>query len=105
QASGGAQQVAADGGERQPGGVGGERAGGQVGEGAVGPVGEDLLGLGVAAVVFFGLKHREWRVGEDGVVAPGGEQFALARSGLAVEVFDPADDQPGGDGLVLAGGE
>jgi len=39
------------------------------------------------------------------VVAPDGEQLVLALAGLAVEVFDPADDQPGGDGLVLLRGE
>jgi hypothetical protein len=38
---GGAQQVAGDGGDGQPGGVGGELAGGQVGEGAVVEVGGD----------------------------------------------------------------
>ena len=77
QGAGGAQQVAADGGTGQPGGVGGERPAGQVGEGAVTPVREDLLGLGVAAVMLFGLEHHERGVGEDGVVAPGSEQFAL----------------------------
>jgi hypothetical protein len=99
QGPGGAQQVAADRGERQPGRVGGERARRQVRERPVGPVGEDLLGPGVAAMVFFGLDDLEWGVGEDGVVAPGGEQLALAPG---AEVADPADDQPGGDGLPLA---
>jgi hypothetical protein len=36
-------------------------------------------------VVIFGLEHGERGVGEDGVVAPGGEQLALAGDGLAVE--------------------
>ena len=70
-----------------------------MGEGPVTPVGEDLLGLGVAAVMLFGLEHHERGVGEDGVVAPGSEQFALPGGGLWVEVVDAADDQPGGDGL------
>ena len=44
-------------------------------------------------------------VGEDGVVAPGGEQLALARRGAGVLVADAADDEPGGDvqGLLLRG--
>ena len=75
----------------------------QVSERPVGPVGEDLLGLGVAAVLLLGLQHRERRVGEDSVVTPGAEQFTLAGCGLAVEVADAADDEAGGDGLSLAG--
>jgi len=66
QSAGGAQQVAADGGEGEPGGVGGEGSRRQVREGTVRPVGEDLLGLGVAAVVLLGLEHHERGVGEDG---------------------------------------
>ena len=73
----------------------------QVSERAVGPVSEDLLGLSVATVVFLGLDQGERRVGEDGVVAPGGEQLALPGGGRGVQVADPADDQPGGDGLAL----
>jgi len=42
-----------------------------VGQGPVGPVGEDLLGPGVAAVLLFGLEQGERGVGEDRVVAPG----------------------------------
>ena len=49
-----------------------------MGEGPVGPAGEDLFGLGVAPVVFPGLDEREPRIGEQGVVAPGGEQLTLA---------------------------
>ena len=71
---------------------------GQVREGPVGPVGEQLFHLGVAAVVGFGLDGRERGAGEHGVVAPDGEQFVLALGGRAVQVFDPADEQPGGDG-------
>src|SRR5262245_22986930 len=71
-------------------------------EGAVTPVGEHLLGLGVAAVLLLGLEHHERRIGEDGVVAPGGEQLILAPG---IEVFDAADDQAGGDRLARARGE
>jgi hypothetical protein len=42
---------------------------------------------------------------EQGVVAPGGEQFTLAGSGLAVEVFDPVDEEVGSHRLALPGGE
>ena len=45
-------------------------------------------------MLFFGLGQGVRRVGEDRVVPPGGEQLALARGGLAVEVLDPADDEP-----------
>jgi hypothetical protein len=76
-----------------------------VGERAVGPVGEDLLGLAVATVLLFGLDLRERRVGEDRVVPPGGEQLALAPGGVAAEVPDTADDEPGGDGLPFPGGK
>ena len=83
--AGGAQQVAADRGQRELGRVGREAAR-QVGQRAVGPVGEDLLGLGMAAVLLLGLQHGERRVGEDRVVPPGGDQLALAGGGVAVEV-------------------
>ena len=76
--------------------------------GAPGPAGqvrEHLFDLGVAAVLFLGLDGLERGIGEDGVVAPDGKQFALAVSGLAVEVLDPADDQPGGDRLPFLRGE
>jgi hypothetical protein len=69
----------------------------------VAEVGEELLDDGVAAVVLFGLDNElERRVGEDGVIAPGGEQLALT---LRAEVLNAADDQPGSDvqGLVLRG--
>lgn len=89
-----AQQVAADGGEGEPGGVGGEWAR-KARQGPIVPVGEDLFGLGVAAVAFLGLEHGERRFGEGSVVAPGGEQFVLALPGPAVEVFDPADYEAG----------
>jgi len=94
-----------DGGAGQPGRVRGERPRWQVGQGAVGQVGEHLLDLGMVTVVLFGLEGGERGVGEHGVVAPGAEQLALAGGGAAVEVFDPADDQPRGDRLPLLGGE
>ena len=78
---------------------------GRVGERAVGPVPEDLFGLGVVAVLLYGLEQGERRVGEDGVVAPGGEQLTLSGRLPGVEVLDAADDEPGGDRLALAGGE
>ena len=68
-----------------------------MGEGAVVPVGEDLLDDGVVAVVFLGLDHLERAVGEHGVVAPDREQFVLPVSGSGVQVADAADDQPGGE--------
>ena len=57
-------------------------------ERAAGPVGEDLLGLSVAAVAFFGLVQGEGGVGEHGMVALGGEQLIPPGGGLGVEVFD-----------------
>ncbi|MFI7702604.1 hypothetical protein [Nonomuraea sp. NPDC049480] len=68
-------------------------------------VGVDRLLHGVITMLFLGLKQRIRAVGEDRVVAPGGEQFVLAASGLRVEPLDPADDQPGGDGLAGLAGE
>ena len=75
-------------------------------QGSAGDVGEDLLHNGVVAVLPLGLDQLERGVGEDGVVAPGGEQLALPGCGLGL-VADPADDQPRGDlqFLVLLGGE
>jgi hypothetical protein len=72
----------------------------QVGERAVVSVGEDLLFDRVAAVPAFGLDQFERRIGQHGVAAVGREQLALAGGGLGVQVADPADDQPGGDGPV-----
>ena len=71
-------------------------------QGTVGPVREYLSDQGMVAVVLLGLNRHERGVGEYGVVAPEREQFVLALPGLAVEVFDPADDQPGGDCLALS---
>jgi len=72
-----------------------------VSERAAGDVGEDLLHDGVAAVLVLGLDEPDRGVGEDGVVAPDGEQLALAAGGLLVLVADPADDEAGGDGLAF----
>jgi hypothetical protein len=65
-----------------------------VGNRPVFEVGDDLFDDRVRAVRCFGGGHRQRAVGEHGVVAVGGEQFALVGR---VEVFDPAHDQPGGD--------
>jgi hypothetical protein len=88
QGPGGAQQVVRDRDAGQPGRVGGEDPGRQVGQGAVSPVGEDLLHDRAVAVLFFGLDQLEGRVGKHGVVAPGGEQLVLPGSGLLVQVAD-----------------
>jgi len=55
-----------------------------------------LFSQQVVAVLFLGLDGRlERGVGEYGVVAPDGQQLVLALPGLAVEVFDPADQSGG----------
>jgi hypothetical protein len=59
----------------------------------------------MVAVLLLGLDEGKRGIGEHRVVAPDGKQLVLALGGLVVEVFDPADDQAGGDGLVLLGGE
>ena len=66
-----------------------------------GDVGEDLLHDGVVAVLPLGLHPFERGVGEDRVVTPDGEQLVLPGGGFLVQVADPADDQPRGDGLAL----
>ena len=95
--SGGAQQVVRHGGEDEPGPVCGEMTGWQVGEGPGVQVGDDLLDDRVAPVLAFCLQYFERGVGEDGMVAVGGEQLALPLGGLAVAGADAADDQPCGD--------
>ena len=75
----------------------------QVGQSAVVPVGEDLLHDRVVAVLLLRLDQVERGIGEHGVVAPGREQLILP--GRLVLVADPADDQPGGDGLAFLRGE
>ena len=67
----------------------------------VGDVGEDLFHDRVIPVLSLGLDQLERGVSEQRVVAPEGEQLALARGGPLVQVPDPADDQPGGDRLPL----
>jgi len=52
-------------------------------------VGEELLDDGVAAVLLLGLGEFVGAVGEDGVVAPGGEQLALPGAAFALS-RDPA---------------
>jgi hypothetical protein len=52
-------------------------------------------------VVALGLDQLDRGVGEDGVVAPDGEQLARPVGGVAVLVADPADDQAGGDRLAF----
>src|SRR5450759_4772732 len=63
--------------------------------------------VGVVAVGGLRGEHRLGGAGEDGVVAPGGEQGALpGRDRGRVQAFDAAHDQPGTDVLtVAAGGE
>src|SRR5690606_8454473 len=73
----GAGEVVRDRDAGQPGVVSVEPARWQVGQGSVDEFGEDLLDDGVAAVVSLGLFQDERAVGEDGVVAPHGEQHAL----------------------------
>ena len=46
---------------------------------AAGDVGEDLLHDGVAPALPLGLDRHEWRIGEDGMAAPGGKQLVLPR--------------------------
>jgi hypothetical protein len=72
-----------------------------VGKRAAGDVGEDLLDQRVVAVLPLGLDELERGIGEDRVVAPGGEQLVLPGGCFLVQVADPADDQPGDDGLAL----
>ncbi|WP_146877313.1 hypothetical protein [Actinomadura madurae] len=65
----------------QPGGACVEVPGGQVGQRAGLPVGDDLLDHGMVAVVALGLQRLKGAVGEELVVAPGGEQLALLTHG------------------------
>jgi hypothetical protein len=64
-----------------------------------------LFNLGVVAMLGLGLDQGKRGVGEHRVVAPDVEQLALPAGGCAVEVLDPADDQPGGNGLAFLRGE
>ena len=96
QGAGGAEQVVRHGCDRQPGRIRGKYPGRHMSQGTAGDVGEHLLHDGVAAVLPLGLDQLERGVGEDRVVAPGGEQLVLPGSCLLVQVADPADDQPRG---------
>jgi hypothetical protein len=80
---GSAQQVMGHGRDDEPGGIRGENIR-EVGEGAVVPVGEDLLDDRVAAVLGLGLHELERGVGEDRVVTPDGEQLTLPGGGQQV---------------------
>lgn len=63
---------------------------------------DDLLDHGVVAVFPSGPQPRGRPVGEEGVVAPDGKQFALlAHDRRLGQVTDPAHDQAGGDPLAL----
>ena len=60
----------------------------------------------VVTVLGLGLDQLDRGIGEHRVVAPGGEQLVLPGGRRGFQVADPADDQPGGDGLaLLRGGE
>lgn len=86
QAAGGAGEVVCHGGEGEPGGVGGEPARRQVGEGSVDEIGEDLFDDGVVAVSLVGGDGGQVGVGQEGVVAPGWEQFFLTgRCGVRLD--------------------
>jgi hypothetical protein len=101
QCPGRAHEVLRYGGDDQPRGIRVEGTRWQVSERPVVAVREDLLHDGVVAVLPFGLGRFERGAGEDGVVSPDGEQFVLALGCLLVEVADAADDEAGGDLLVL----
>ena len=59
--------------------------------------------VGVVAVGGLRGEHRLALVGEDGVVAPGGEQGALpVRDRGGVQALDAAHDQPGTDVFTVA---
>ncbi len=65
-----------------------------MGEGYVAHVGVDLFDDGVGPVGLLRLQHGKGRVGEHGVVAVGGEQFALAGGDAGrVQANHPAHGQ------------
>jgi hypothetical protein len=78
---------------------------GEMRERSVDHISVDLLLYCMIAVLFLGLQEGVRAVGEDRVVAVGGEQLVLAALGLLVAHLDSAHDQPGGDGLALLAGE
>lgn len=74
-----AGNVVREGADEQPGGVGEEAAGGSVVEsGALLEVADRELDLRVAAVVALYLRERLCAVGDEGVVAPVGEELRLS---------------------------
>jgi hypothetical protein len=106
QAAGGAGEVESYGGQREPGGVGVEHPGRQVRQGPVLQVDDDLLHDGVGAVGEVAGDGVLAAVGEERVVAVGGEQLALlAAAGAAcawLQALDSAHDKPAGPVLGLA---
>ena len=85
-----ADEVVGQGGGQQPRAVGGELPGGQVGQARARlEVADGQLADGVAAMVGVQPGHGAGPVGDEGVVAPGGEQL-----GLLTLVADATHDQP-----------
>jgi hypothetical protein len=79
--------------------------GGQVGQRPVREVDENVLDDRMRPVGGPGLQHRVRSVGEDRIVAPGGERLALPGGTEQGEALDPTDDQLGGGmpGCAAAG--
>ena len=89
--------------DRQPGGVGGEAARGKmVQSDAVLEVSDGILDLGVAAMIGLQLEGFPVPVGDEAVIAVGGEEGQLGTG----RRLHPADDEPHrcGAGLSLEGG-
>src|SRR5690606_24651243 len=84
-----ADEVVGEHGALQPGAVGVERAGGQVGERPGFEIPDRQLDHGMRAVLAIECPRRAGEVGDERVVAPGGEQLALG----AVVVANSAHDQ------------
>ena len=89
-------KVERDGGECEPGGVGLELPGGCVGERAVLQLGDNLLDDGVVAVGLVRGDGGQSAVGDERVMAPGGEQLVLpgAARGRLLKAGDTAHDEP-----------
>ena len=77
----------------------------QVRERPAGHISEDLLDDRVIAVLSSAWTSSNGEFGEDRVVAPDGKQLILVGAGLAVQVADPAEEQPRGDRLAFLRGE
>ena len=99
----GTQQIAGDGGAGQPGGIGREKRDGRWASGPSFQSAKTCSTIAWSRCCSLRLDQLERRIGEHGVVAPGREQLILPRR--LVLVADPADDQPGGDGLAFLLGE